>query len=164
MGAVGTTTATGTCSSHNASGCPSVVTTTYRRAALNSTPGNVVDVKKIVLNVCPLLVVTAWRVATRSSTRWFADALGMAAATACDGRSLFTRTEQVAPSPIRRDQDHGMVMMCFCEIEGKSTLEYINSYIETFLLAEKHSPTTDLHIDDEKKNAIMNLGARKLTP
>ena len=120
--------------------------------------------KNIVLNVCPLLVVTAWRVATRSSMRWFADALGMAATTACDGQSLFTRMEQVAPSPIRRDRDRGMVMMCFCEIEGKSTATCINSYIETLLLAKKHFPTTDLHIDDEKKNAIMNLGARKLTP
>ena len=88
----------------------------------------------------------------------------MAAATACDGRSLFTRTEQVAPSPILRDRDRGMVMMCFCEIEGKSTLEYINSYVETLLLAKKHPPTTYLHINDEKKNAIMNLGARKLSP
>jgi len=88
----------------------------------------------------------------------------MAAATACDGRSLLTRTEQVAPSPIRRDRDRGMVMLCFCEIEGKSTATGINSYVETFLLAKKHSPTTDLHIDDEKKHAIMDLGACKLTP
>ena len=57
-----------------------------------------------------------------------------------------------------------MVMLCFCEIEGKSTALRINSYINSFLFAKKHSPTTDLHIDDEKKNAIMNLGARKLTP
>ena len=55
-------------------------------------------------------------------------------------------------------------MMCFCEIEGKSTLEYINSYVETLLLAKKHPSTTDLHVNDEKKNAIMNLGARKLSP
>ena len=55
-------------------------------------------------------------------------------------------------------------MMCFCEIEGKSTLEYINSYVETLLLAKKHPPTTDLHIDDEKKKRHNELGRKEVDP
>ena len=56
-----------------------------------------------------------------------------------------------------------MVMLCFCEIEGKSTALRINSYINSFLFAKKHSPTTDLHIDDEKKRHN-ELGRMKIDP
>ena len=42
-------------------------------------------------------------------------------------------------------------------------LEYINSYVETLLLAKKHPPTTDLHIDDEKKRHN-ELGRKEIDP
>ncbi len=56
-----------------------------------------------------------------------------------------------------------MVMLCFCEIGGKSTATGINSYVKTFLLAKKHSPTTDLHIDDGKKRHN-ELGRKEIDP
>jgi len=56
-----------------------------------------------------------------------------------------------------------MVMLCFCEVEEKSTATRIDSYLEILLLAKKHSPTTDLHIDDEKK-CHNELGRKEIDP
>ena len=65
-----------------------------------------------ILKLCPLLSALILgdvdknrrcNVATRTEMCWFANVLGMAAPAVCDGRSLFTRMEQKAPSPIRRD-------------------------------------------------------------
>jgi len=38
-----------------------------------------------------------------------------------------------------------------------------NSYVKPFLIAEKHPTTNFFDIDDGKKNAVMDLGAGKLT-
>ena len=45
-----------------------------------------------------------------------------------------------------------------------STATHINSYVETFLIAEKHPTTNFCELDDGEKNAVMDLGAGKLTP
>ena len=53
----------------------------------------------------------------------------------------------------------------------KSTALHINSYINSFLVAKKHPPTTDLQVDDGKKKRHntflrmqidpLNIGPRK---
>ena len=40
-----------------------------------------------------------------------------------------------------------------------STVSSINSYVKSFLIAEKHPTTNFFDIDDGEKNAVMDLGA-----
>jgi hypothetical protein len=88
-------------------------------------------------------------------------ASGKASATSLDGRRSFKRTEHLAPSPRRFVVGRGMVVdFVTCAYVG-STDKLTNSYVKSFLVAEKDRPDKFFDIDDGTKHPNMNLDVAK---
>ena len=88
-------------------------------------------------------------------------ASGKASATSLDGRRSFKRTEHLAPSPRCFVVRCGMVVDFVACTHVGSTDKRTNSYVKSFLVAEKDRPDEFFYIDDGTKHPNMNLDVAK---